>query len=43
MTNNVVPFGKYRGQPVEALAADRRHLVRGEGSDVARRHYAVTA
>lgn len=26
MTNEVIPFGKYRGQPIEAMAADRQYL-----------------
>jgi hypothetical protein len=26
MANNVVPFGKYKGQPVEAMAADRAYM-----------------
>ena len=26
MANNVVPFGKYKGQPVEAMAADRDYV-----------------
>ena len=26
MANNVVPFGKYKGQPVEAMAADRGYV-----------------
>src|SRR5712671_7625107 len=26
MTGEVIPFGKYRGQPVEILAADREYV-----------------